>query len=471
MADGSRAEVAAGRIVGRYRILGTLGSGAQGKVKKAQKRDGSIVALKLIDKSTLNAENWAKLRRETKIMLQCKHRHIVGYFGCDSDFKYTKRDGTIVPCVLMEIEYAAGRELFSYLSLGRFPEDIARIYFQQAINAIGYCHSKGITHRDIKAENMLLDQNFDLKIADFGFSAMHETPTWLETQCGTKIYMAPEIVAGKLYDGPLTDVWSMGVILFIMLAGYPPFSIAQVGDWWFNRVCRSDYKEFWRFHLRSCEIAVPARDLLNKIFVVDPSKRFGIQNMSVHPWVHTGRALPIEATRAEMSRRLAKILALGRAEKEKKRLERRRQQMEAHATGAGAAAAAPVFNPDTAIYRSHSREEGAAKLPKAMPVPAAGVSQFYSLHVRDLMGGGAPEILKRLKQSLSKLSAKTTILAGYKLKTEVPTPQCTVRVTIQVYADGDKHVVELRRRSGDLLVFQKLYRTICSDLEDIETAE
>lgn len=155
-----------GRIVGKYRILGTLGSGAQGKcvyypfvpvlhmlgictlmsfqfdclffrVKKAQKQDGSIVALKLIEKSTLNASSFAKLRREIKIMMACKHRHIVGYFGCDSDYKYTKRDGTVIPCILMELEYAAGEELFSYLSLaGSFPEDIARIYFQQAINGL-----------------------------------------------------------------------------------------------------------------------------------------------------------------------------------------------------------------------------------------------------------------------------------------------------------------------------------------------
>ena len=91
---------------------------------------------------------------------------------------------------------------------------------------------------------------------------MHETPTWLETQCGTKGYMAPEVVAGLRYDGPLADVWSMGVILFIMLTGYPPFSMAKIGDWWFNRIYRSLHDEFWRAHLRSCKVAAPARGTL-----------------------------------------------------------------------------------------------------------------------------------------------------------------------------------------------------------------
>ena len=163
-----------------------------------------------------------------------------------------------------------------------------------------------------------------------------------------------------------------------------------------------------------------------------------------------------------MSRRFAKIVAARRAEQARKRQAQRRRQ-----AGAGAAAAGSAFNPDTTIYRSNFLEEDAAKLPKALPAPAAGVSRFYSLRVKE----HAPEILSRIQQSLCKLSAKTTVLAAYKVKTKVPTPQCTVSVTIQIYADGDKHVVELRRRSGDLLVFQKLYRTICSDLEDIEMTE
>ena len=104
-------------------------------------------------------------------------------------------------------------------------------------------------HRSLPTSHALLI------FADFGLSAMHDSPTWLETQCGTKGYMAPEILGKSPYKGPVADIWSMGVVLFIMLTGFPPFQIAKKGDWWFDRITKSQYKYFWKAHLRNCNVS------------------------------------------------------------------------------------------------------------------------------------------------------------------------------------------------------------------------
>merc|ERR1712080_622098 len=97
-------------------------------------------------------------------------------------------------------------------------------------------------------------------------------------------YMAPEVLSTKPYKGATADVWSMGVVLFIMLTGFPPFQIAQTGDWWFDRISKYQYKHFWRAHLRNANISEIARDLMNKIFVADPSKRATLAQIAEHPW-------------------------------------------------------------------------------------------------------------------------------------------------------------------------------------------
>lgn len=123
----------------------------------------------------------------------------------------------------MVIEYAGG-ELFDFLvSNGKVPEDSARRFFQQIICAVEYCHRHKIVHRDLKPENLLLDMNLNVKIADFGLSNIMTDGNFLKTSCGSPNYAAPEVIGGKLYAGPEVDVWSCGVILFVLLCGKLPF--------------------------------------------------------------------------------------------------------------------------------------------------------------------------------------------------------------------------------------------------------
>merc|ERR1712159_319433 len=252
--------------------------------------------------------------------------------------------------------------------------------------------------------------------------------------------------------GPLADIWSLGVVLFIMLTGFPPFQIAKKGDWWYDRIEKSQHNYFWKAHLRSAKISELAQDLMNKIFVAEPTGRLSLEAILDHPWLK-GKTISPEAIRAYLSRRKTKVEEARREEKRRKQLEKQRR-------------AGTTFDPDAAVYRAVTRkvvEADAAALPKALPVPAEGGSHFTSFHVKE----DAPEILSRIEQSLSKLSAKKQILPGYKVKATVSTPIGDISVAIQIYADGGNHVVELRRRRGGTLKFQQLYNSVCDDLADI----
>ncbi|KAF2309545.1 hypothetical protein GH714_003774 [Hevea brasiliensis] len=124
------------------------------------------------------------------------------------------------------MEYVRGGELFNKVAKGRLKEEVARKYFQQLISAVSFCHARGVFHRDLKPENLLLDENGDLKVSDFGLSAVSDQirqDGLFHTFCGTPAYVAPEVLARKGYDAAKVDIWSCGVILFVLMAGYLPF--------------------------------------------------------------------------------------------------------------------------------------------------------------------------------------------------------------------------------------------------------
>ncbi|KAF5949786.1 hypothetical protein HYC85_011779 [Camellia sinensis] len=133
--------------------------------------------------------------------------------------------------IYIVLEYVGGGKLFDKIAkLGRLKEDEARRYFQQLINAVDYCHSRGVYHRDLKPENLLLDSFGGLKVSDFGLSAFSPASVGkyyedglLHTACGTPNYVAPEVFTDKGYDGTAADICSCGVILFVLVAGYLPF--------------------------------------------------------------------------------------------------------------------------------------------------------------------------------------------------------------------------------------------------------
>ncbi|XP_019713773.1 serine/threonine-protein kinase MARK2-like [Hippocampus comes] len=201
--------------IGNYRLLKTIGKGNFAKVKLARHvLTGKEVAVKIIDKTQLNSSSLQKLFREVRIMKMLNHPNIVKLFEVIETEK----------TLYLVMEYASGGEVFDYLvAHGRMKEKEARAKFRQIVSAVQYCHQKCIVHRDLKAENLLLDADMNIKIADFGFSNEFTLGNKLDTFCGSPPYAAPELFQGKKYDGPEVDVWSLGVILYTLVSGSLPF--------------------------------------------------------------------------------------------------------------------------------------------------------------------------------------------------------------------------------------------------------
>ncbi|XP_068274378.1 serine/threonine-protein kinase SIK2 isoform X2 [Nyctibius grandis] len=201
--------------VGFYDIEGTLGKGNFAVVKLARHRiTRSEVAIKIIDKSQLDAVNLEKIYREVQIMKMLDHPHIIKLY----QVMETKS------MLYLVTEFAKNGEIFDYLaSHGRLSESEARRKFWQILSAVEYCHGRKIVHRDLKAENLLLDNNMNIKIADFGFGNFYKSGEPLTTWCGSPPYAAPEVFEGQQYEGPQLDIWSMGVVLYVLVCGALPF--------------------------------------------------------------------------------------------------------------------------------------------------------------------------------------------------------------------------------------------------------
>ncbi|KAG2248711.1 hypothetical protein Bca52824_088339 [Brassica carinata] len=205
------------RKVGKYELGRTIGEGTFAKVKFAQNTEtGESVAMKIVDRNTILKRKMVdQIKREISIMKLVRHPCVVRLYEVLAS--RTK--------IYIILEYITGGELFDKIVRnGRLSEAEARKYFHQLIDGVDYCHSKGVYHRDLKPENLLLDSQGNLKISDFGLSALPEQGvTILKTTCGTPNYVAPEVLSHKGYNGAVADVWSCGVILYVLMAGYLPF--------------------------------------------------------------------------------------------------------------------------------------------------------------------------------------------------------------------------------------------------------
>eukprot|EP00054_Salpingoeca_dolichothecata_P025443 m.178174 g.178174 ORF g.178174 m.178174 type:complete len:954 (-) comp25357_c0_seq3:66-2927(-) len=264
--------------ISNYRIGKTIGKGNFAKVKLARHILTNVdVAIKIIDKSNLKEAGLAKLRREVRIMKMLDHPNIVKLFEVIDTEK----------TLYLVMEYAAGGEVFDYLvAHGRMKEKEARAKFREILSAVQYCHQLSVIHRDLKAENLLLDADLHVKIADFGFSNNYTPGSKLDTFCGSPPYAAPELFQGRCYDGPEVDVWSLGVILYTLVSGSLPFdgtNLKELRD----RVLRGKYRVPF-FMSTDCE------QLLKKFLVLSPSKRANLETVMNERWLNIGYDEPLK---------------------------------------------------------------------------------------------------------------------------------------------------------------------------------
>jgi serine/threonine-protein kinase HSL1 (negative regulator of Swe1 kinase) len=213
------------------------------------------------------------LEREIAVMKLLEHENIVRLYDVweNSNELY------------LIMEYVEGGELFHYVEQRKgLPEDETIIIFRQIIAALLYCHRMHICHRDLKPENILLDpSSMTVKLIDFGMAALQTDGRLLSTPCGSPHYAAPEVVSSKPYDGKQADVWSCGVILYVMLTGTTPYNYGQEGD---IRILFRDIAKA-RYYMPN-ELSHDAKDLIRLIFVPDPKRRITMDEVWDHPLLH-----------------------------------------------------------------------------------------------------------------------------------------------------------------------------------------
>lgn len=262
-------------LMQRFEVGRLLGQGTFAKVYHARNiRSSQSVAIKMIDKEKVfKVGLMDQIKREISVMRLVKHPNIVQLF----EVMASKSK------IYFVLEYVKGGELFNKVLKGRIKENVARKYFQQLIGAIDFCHSRGVYHRDLKPENLLLDDNGNLKVSDFGLSAFAESKKQdglLHTTCGTPAYVAPEVISRKGYDGAKADIWSCGVILFVLMAGYLPFHDLNLMEM-YRKIGKAEFKfPNW--------FPSDVRRLITRILDPNPATRISISKIKENSWFRKG---------------------------------------------------------------------------------------------------------------------------------------------------------------------------------------
>uniref|UniRef100_A0A672MGZ6 Maternal embryonic leucine zipper kinase n=1 Tax=Sinocyclocheilus grahami TaxID=75366 RepID=A0A672MGZ6_SINGR len=266
-------------LLKHYEVYETIGSGGFAKVKLGiHILTGEKVAIKIMEKKDLG-DDLPRVKIEIEAMKNLSHQHVCRlYHVIETSSK-----------IYMVLEYCPGGELFDYIiAKDRLSEEETRVFFCQIISALAYVHSQGYAHRDLKPENLLIGEDHNLKLIDFGLCAKPKGGLGFEllTCCGSPAYAAPELIQGKAYIGSEADVWSMGILLYALLCGFLPFD---------DDNCMVLYRKITRGKYSNPHWLSPASILLlNQMMQVDPKRRLTVKQLLDHPWVMKGYGTPVE---------------------------------------------------------------------------------------------------------------------------------------------------------------------------------
>lgn len=237
---------------------------------------------------------------EVKAMKALDHPNIIKLVEYSDKSDAIKEDGTKINVNYIALEYAENGEVFDYVAQsGKFSEPEARFFFHQLISALEYMHDEGYAHRDIKPENLLLDSQFNLKIADFGFATKDKVSF---SKKGTYGYMAPEVLAGEQYRGVEADLFSSAVILFIFLSQHPPFVRAEPTDRYYKRIADRNYSKFWKVY-EDDEFSESFMDLFSQMISLESTDRLTLKEIKAHKWYNGPVSTPKEILKSFTKRK------------------------------------------------------------------------------------------------------------------------------------------------------------------------
>ena len=255
---------------GGYRYHSTIGKGSFAIVVLVQRiSDEQFFACKVISQQYLIEHKLVEsFTREVDTFSQLNHQNITKLVDFLSDEKQ----------VYMVMEYCSHGDLHAFISQhGHLSEPQAKIIFRELVSAVSYLHSKNIAHRDLKLENILLSENMHVKLADFGFCRKVDNDELMSTKCGSPIYTAPEIITQSQYDGRIADMWSLGVILYVLLVGKIPWDTTNETQLFYQITTA-------RYHIPETVSPLASR-LIGELMCPQPAMRMSANEVLTHPWV------------------------------------------------------------------------------------------------------------------------------------------------------------------------------------------
>ncbi|XP_073054154.1 CBL-interacting serine/threonine-protein kinase 3-like isoform X2 [Primulina eburnea] len=421
-----------GRRIGKYEIGKTIGQGSFAKVKLAKNCEtGQSVALKIINKDlVLKHKMTEQIKREIATMKLIKHPNVIHLYEVMAS--KTK--------IFIIMEFVTGGELFDKIAThGKMQEDEARKYFQQLINAVDYCHSRGVFHRDLKPENLLLDTAGNLKVSDFGLSALSQQirdDGLLHTTCGTPNYVAPEVLNDRGYDGATADLWSCGVILFVLLAGYLPFNDSNLSKL-YSKISSANFTCPSRF-------SSGATKLITRILEPNPEKRITISEILEDKWFKKDYKASVFDETENMNLDDDEVFSKNSEEY----LEKEKNEEQPAAMNA---------------FELISMSKG-LNLKNLFDIEQKFMRETSFTSKRP-----ANEIIKKIEQAVKPLGFDVH-KKNYKMSLQniKSGRKGNLNVATEVFQVAPSfHMVEVKKAKGDTLEFHKFYKNLSTSLEDV----
>jgi len=288
---------------GKFEILKSLGEGNTSKVYLGRLIGGNdqYAAIKILKEEFLNRDqdSIVSVHNEITILKNLQHAGIINMYEYGDAGQVVKPSGRVIDnLVYIVMEFVQGGLLFDLCqTMGAMGEDAGRFFLHQMLDSVEYMHSRRVVHRDLKLENILVDDNLNLKLADFGFACYKNIDT-LKSYRGTMTYMAPEIKEGKQYAGSQVDMFSIGVILFIIVQGIFPFKEARKEEYFYNLIMQGQNDTYFQ-KVNGTDLSDDFKDLILRFFAFDGNTRITLDQIRAHPWMQSS-TFNFEATRADL---------------------------------------------------------------------------------------------------------------------------------------------------------------------------
>eukprot|EP00466_Bigelowiella_natans_P000587 jgi/Bigna1/51559/estExt_Genewise1Plus.C_10414 len=268
-----------------YNVKKCVGDGTSASVYIAKDtKTGEVVAIKHFSEDILNSPY--TFHRERSAMNLVSHRNVAKCIASFADWKGA-------PAIVLP--YAQNGDLLDFMiKHGPPSEKMCRTILCKIFHAIKACHDSGVIHRDIKPENILLDAKYQPIVCDFGYAGIPLSSSLsspnkcsncsMTTKCGSKSYMAPEIINGN-YQTLAIDIWSLGVLAFILYCGFPPYAKPSKNDYWYRKISRGDWTSFWRAHEAHAEFTSDFKDMIEGMLCINSKKRATLKELLESQWM------------------------------------------------------------------------------------------------------------------------------------------------------------------------------------------